>query len=977
MRDRSLDIAVTGAHARLPGPGEPDKWWAAVCAGEVLTSRLERHALAAQGVPEHVLADPSYVPVRGTVRDSDRFDAELFGISPREAELMDPQHRLMLEAGWAALEDAGCAPSGDALRTAVFASSSPSRYMARVLGNPAVSPETLEALSVGAGRDFMATRLAYRLGLRGPAISVLTACSSSLVAVHLAVQAINNGDCDQALVVAASVGFPQGGYTYVRGGIMAPDGVCRPFDAGAGGTVGGSGVVAVVLRRFEDLGPGQPALGVILGSAVNNDGAEGKAGFSAPSVQGQAEVIKAALRAGDVPAASLGYLETHGTGTYVGDPIEWTSTSRALRESGADGARIAVGALKANVGHLDATAGLAALYKTLQVLKHGQVPPVANFTALNPMVAGLRTPLYVPAELGRWQGPEPRRAGVSSFGIGGTNAHVVVEAAPPPRATPPGAGRRPSVVVLSAVRDEALLAGAARLSEHLCGQDEDLADVAHTLRVGRAGLLERMAVVGSTRAEVAEALRGGGRRVRGRAPREGAPPLVFLLPGQGAQRPGMALPFLRWLPGFGAALEECLGHLEPGLEPEVRRALHDPDFPAARLRETRLAQPALFALEYAAARALAGVGLRPAALAGHSLGEVTAGCLAGVLDLRTAVEFVTLRARAMHDCAPGAMLALTCSGETARELLAEARSSGAGELSLAAVNGPESCTVSGPAEAVAAFGRLVAGRVDTRPLRTAHAFHSPATEGAARILRSHLADRTGGQPSVPFVANARGDVVAAGTRVPLTLFADSVSATVRFADGLAAVRALFPGAIAVEVGPGQALTGMAAAAGWTSVALAPGKHGDDEPVLGLAELWTYGLPVELAALVPSAGLAHLPGTVFGGGRHTAPEARWETAAPAPATPGAPGAPRSRPAEAAVDVAAAWAELLGHTGLPADADFFELGGDSLTSVRLARRLEERFGVEVPLRDLVLARTLGGQIRLVERLTGPSALEASDE
>ncbi|MFJ1753526.1 type I polyketide synthase [Kitasatospora sp. NPDC088134] len=990
MRNRSLDVAVTGLHARLPGPADPAKWWAAVCAGEELTSTLDPDELAALGVPRHLLDDPAYVPVRGLLADPERFDAELFGISPREAELIDPQHRLMLEASWAALEDAGRAPRSDRLRTAVFASSSGSKYLSRILGNPAASADTLAALHVGTGRDFMAGRIAYRLGLEGPAVNVLTACSSSLVAVHLAVQSLNAGDCDQAVVVAASVGFPQAGHTHLRGGIMSADGRCRPFDARATGTVGGSGVIAVVLRRFEDLAAGAACHGVILGSAVNNDGSA-KAGFNAPAPQGQTAVIRAALRSGDVAPGSLGYVETHGTGTYVGDPIEWTALSAALRGAGPAGS-IPVGALKANIGHLDAAAGLAALYKALLVLKHGQVPPVANFETLNPLLAEPDSPLRVPTEARAWQGPEPRRAGVSSFGIGGTNAHVIVEQAPaaPAGETPaaPAPDGRASILTLSAVRPESLERTATRLAEVLAEREADAADAAFTLRAGRTPLAERLAVVGRTGPELAGALRGGPRRVRGRVPQDGPRPLLFLLPGQGAQRPGMALPFQTVLPGFREELDQCLAALPPATAGPVDRALRDPEFPAEQLRATALAQPALFALEYAAVRALAGIGLRPAALAGHSLGEVTAACLAGVLDLAEAADLVAVRASSMQACPPGAMLALSCSEAEARALLAEPAAVDRG-LEIAAVNGPDACVLSGPADAVRALEERLAGRVPARRLHTSHAFHSAAMEPAARALRARLAGRTGGRSSLPWVSALDGTVVPAGTETPLAVLAEGVRRTVRFGAGIAALRELYPGALAVEVGPGRALAGTAAAAGLDSLPLVPGKdpRAEDELALALAGLWAEGQPVELPALIPAGRRLHLPGTTFGGGRHLAPETVWAaaptapTGAPAPTAPAGPAAAEPpvpaelpTPAEA---VAAAWRELLGHPGLTEDAGFIASGGDSLLAIRLARRLEQVFTVQVPLRDLLLAPTMGDHARLVERLMTPSQKEATDE
>lgn len=990
MRDRSLDVAITGVHARLPGPADPDAWWAAVRTGQVLTTRLDADMLAEAGVPADVAGDPSYVPVRGRIPDGERFDAELFGISPREAELIDPQYRLMLEATWAALEDAGRAPLTDTLRTAVFASASESS-LARVLAGGDIDPATREALATGTSRDFMATRIAYRLGLRGPAMSVSTACSSSLVAVHLAVQSLNNGDCDQAVVVAASLRLPQAGSQHVRGGIVSPDGCCRPFDAAANGTIGGSGVIALVLRRLGEADAHPAPYGVVLGSAVNNDGAD-KAGFNAPSPRGQTAVIRSALQVADVAAGSLGYLEAHGTGTYVGDPIEWTATSTALRESGAGPARIAVGSVKANIGHLDAAAGLAGLYRTLLVLGRGEVPAMAGFTGLNPLLPA-ESPLYVPTAPEPWPGAAPRRAGVSSFGIGGTNAHVIVEAPPPARRAPAAApGGPPVLLTLSAIRPAALDGAAERLAARLTARQYDVRDVAFSLRAGRAVLPERLAVVAASGEEAAAALRGGPGGIRGRAPGGGDRPVVLLLPGQGSQRPGMAVPLAEHLPGFAKALDGVLGAFPAQHAARVREAVYEPGFPAAELNGTRLSQPALFAVAYAAAGALAEAGVRPVALAGHSLGEITAATIAGVLDPATAAGLVVLRAEAMAQCPPGAMLAVTGdAGEAAGFTAADPR------LELAAVNAPDAYVLSGPEEAVDGLHRRLEGRVPVRRLRTGHAFHSAAMAPAADAVRAHVAGHAPGLVRVPFVTNADGALVAARARVPLTVFADTVRATVRFADGLRALRERYPDAIALEAGPGGALSAAATRIGMDTVQLAP-RSVEGEPLRALARLWTEGVPVDLAAFAPAASGVRLPGTVFGGRRYPVSELRL--AATRPAAAGAPAAGTA--AQAAADRAAeehtgeehageehageeqptpheelvaAWRDLLGHPDLRPDDDFYDLGGDSLTAIRIVRRLEQRLGIGLPLREFMLSRTLGRQAGLLARLAAQSDTEDS--
>lgn len=993
QRDRSLDIAVTGMAGRFPGSADIPTWWQALLRGEILTTRLDRRRLLDAGEPAHVVDDPDYVPVRGLLDDADRFDHELFGISPREAELMDPQHRLMLEAAWTALEDAGCDPTAESRVTGVYAAASSSAYLRAMLTSNTLDAAGIEEALRANEPDYMATRIAYRLGLTGPALSVLTACSSSLVAVHLAVQALLNGECEQAVVVAAAVDFPQSGHVHLPGGILSASGECRPFDAEADGALAGSGVVAVVLRPYADaVAEGCDAYGVILGTAVNNDGSA-KAGYQAPSATGQEAVIRAALTAAGIEADSLGYLEAHATGTRVGDPIEWSAASAVLRELGAGPGQIAVGAVKANIGHLDAASGLVSLIKTLLVVRDGQVPPVAGFRSLNPLLETEGSPLYVPAGRLDWDsGPEqPRRAGVSSFGIGGTNAHVVVEQ-PPVRPRASGeerAGDR--VLMLSAASPEALGRTARRLADRL---PEDLgsvalSDIAHTLATGRPRLPYRTAVAGRTHQELADRLRSASAQAA--AP---ATPMVLLLPGQGSQYPGMALPFQDALPGFTGVLEECLAHFEPALVARLRPALLAADFPADELARTELAQPALFCVEYAAATALTALGTAPVALAGHSLGEITAAALSGVLGLADAAALVTVRGRAMQACPPGAMLSLAVGEERALELAerfaasASFAAGGGHRLELAAVNTAESVVLAGPVEAVDAFQAWLGSGEATRRLRTSHAFHTGMLDPAVARLREAAQRIALGRPVLPYLSNATGALVPAGSVVEPGSFAEQARGAVRFAAGLAAIARAFPGAVAVEAGPGKALSGMAEAAGLAAVPLAAGRsrRGGEETLLALAELWARGLPVDPAGLTGPGRPVHLPGHVFAGPRLLAPAAAPRTAEPrmtaprtaavrsartdaVPATAAGAAGPDVAPAPtrtAAESVAARWTELLGRTGLSADSDFFDLGGDSLLVVRLARRIGEDLGVRVPVRALMTASTLARQTALVESL-----------
>jgi acyl transferase domain-containing protein len=1002
-RDTTLDIAVVGMSGRFPGASDLVEWWQAVAEGRVLTTRYHRRCLLDAGVPESLVEDPDYVPVRGHLAGADRFDHTLFRISPREAELLDPQHRLMLEVAWTGLEDAGHDPSGGGPVTAVFASMTGSGYVRSMLRHGPLDPATLDDVIHGTEPDFVASRIAYKLGLTGPAMAVQTACSSSLVAVHLAVQSLLNGDCDQAVVVAAGYAFPQAGHLYLQGGVLSRSGACRPFDERADGVVGGSGVACVVLRRLADaVASGPEPHGVILGTAINNDGSE-KAGYYAPSVTGQMAVIRAALEAADVAATTIGYLEAHGTGTRIGDPIEWSAAATVLRELGARPGQVAVGAAKANVGHLDAASGLAGLIKALLVVKTGVVPAVAGFRRANPLLDTDGSPLHVPTGAAPWGGPRPRRAGVSSFGVGGTNAHVVIEQAPGPVAASPAvAGDGPSrLVLLSAADPEALARSATRLAAHLERARPAPGDVAFTLATARAVLDERIAVAGRTSAEVADRLRAGTVVARGRRTAERPARVVVLFPGQGTQHPGMAVPYQRALPGFSSALDRCLEAFDAAVADRLRPALSDVRFPAEELHRTGLAQPALFAVGYAAATALSALGVAPAAVVGHSLGEITAACAGGGIDLPDAARLVTTRGSAMQACPAGAMLALGCEEASARELIADSGLS----LEVAAVNGPDACVVAGAVEPVDKFRSWLGDQVFARRLATSHAFHSALIAPALPRLAEAMAGVALHPLRVPLATNLDGHLVPAGTAIAREMFVMQARRPVRFGDAVATLAGRFPGAVVVEVGPGRALSAMVEAAGLSAVPLSPGRTGrpDEEVLAALGTLWSTGQPLVPAALCGGGRPIHLPTYPFRGPRHLAPEATGRPrqgerpargVAPPPRVGAAaePAGAVTEPADAvtepagavtepagavtepagAVDVFALltgiWSDLLGRTDLADHSDFFDLGGDSLLITRLARRVRQETGVRVPLPEMLAGRTLGSHVTIVRTLLG---------
>src|SRR6185369_5313166 len=687
-----------GMAGRFPRARGLEDFWRHLRDGVDGISDFSAAELTAAGVDPALVDNPNYVKSRGVLEDEALFDATFFEYPPRQAEIMDPQLRVFLECAWQALEDAGY----DALRypgaIGVYGGVTLSTYLLHnLLSNPALLAEVGGyQTAIGTDRDFLTTQVSYKLGLRGPSIDVQTACSTSLVAVHLACRSLLDGECDMALAGGVSVKVPQvSGYLYQAGGLDSSDGRCRSFDAKADGSVYGSGVGLVVLKRLEDaLADGDTVHAVILGSAVNNDGLA-KVGYAAPSIEAQAEVVATAQAVAGVDPAAIHYVECHGTGTELGDPIEIEALRRAFGPDVPRGS-CRIGSVKASIGHLGAAAGVAGLIKTVLALRHRQIPASLHFETPNPKIDFASSPFQVNARLTDWPAGGmdgmPRRAGVSAFGLGGTNAHVVLEEAP--EAAPSGPSRSWQLLLLSAKTETALEAAtdglAAWLADDLANRpDTCLPDTAFTLQSGRRAFAWRRALVCH---DAGEALRA----LAGRDPRE----VIFA----GERQEGNGLDLRALL--VQAPRSEA----------------------ARRLDRTWWAQPAVFAVEYALAKLWESWGVRPEALLGHSLGEYVAACLAGVFSLDDALRLVAERARLLDGLPAGAMLAVPLAETEVRSLLT-------GGLDLAAVNGPQLSVVAGPADEVAALAaRLAAQGVPSRELPTTHAFHSRMMEPAAAAL---------------------------------------------------------------------------------------------------------------------------------------------------------------------------------------------------------------------------------------------------
>ena len=901
-------LAIIGMAGRFPGARDTDEFWQNLCAGAEGISFF-RDGEAADIRAAESPTDRVHVKARGILEHADLFDAAFFGVKPREAETMDPQHRVFLECAWAALESAGCDSRRFDGPIGVFAGMSMNTYLAN---NLASHPELIALIGdyqtmLGNDKDFLPTRVSYKLGLTGPSLNIQTACSTSLVAVCVACQHLLSYQCDLALAGAVSIRFPQRqGYWYQQGGIASPDGHCRPFDAKAAGTVPGEGVGIVVLKRLEDaVASGDLIYAVIKGFATNNDGSN-KVGFTAPSVHGQAEVIAQAQAMAGVEPDTTGYVEAHGTGTPLGDPIEVEALTRAFRDRTKKEHFCALGSVKSNIGHLDTAAGVAGLIKAALALHHKKIPGTLHFEAPNPQIQFAGSPFFVTSTVRDWKADStPRRAGVSSFGIGGTNAHVVLEEAP---AFAPASPSRPAqLLMLSAKTDAALNRATARLADHLKrNPDLNLADVAYTLQLGRRELPYRRFVLCHNVSEAIQALSAPDRTAPGGSETsqtlargslgtyggntggiqgvyrgytgglvgvsacsrgvdgvagERSPGVVFMFPGQGAQQVGMGREVYRTEPGFRKEVDGCCEILNPLLGFNVRSVLFpekgQEEWAASRLNETAVTQPVLFVIEYALAKLWMSWGVVPEAMIGHSIGEYVAACLSGVFSLEHGLKLIAERGRLMQQQPAGAMLAVRLPEEELRPKLN-------GSLSMAAVNGTMSCVASGPTECVETLRRdLEATGVPVKLLSVSHAFHSAMMEPVLGPFTGIAETVELRHPKVPFVSNLTGKWITEREAVEPAYWAKHLRQTVRFAEGIGQ---LLHDAerVFLEVGPGETLSNLTkqhpARTQRTLVlsSLPRGCEEEDALLNTLGRLWLVGVQVDWRAFYANERRRRVP-----------------------------------------------------------------------------------------------------------------------
>ncbi|MEJ6475012.1 SDR family NAD(P)-dependent oxidoreductase [Pseudoalteromonas piscicida] len=873
----STDIAIVGLAGRFPGAENVDALWENLKNGVESIQAFTEEELRNLGVPEEMIADPNFVPRCAVLPDQDKFDASFFGYSPREAEELDPQQRLFLETAWQALENAGYNSEKCEFPIGVYGGCGVNTYLiANLMQSGRFSDlsdiSQLQALMNGNNKDAMTMTLAYKLNLKGPAVTVQTACSTSLAAVHMATRSLLNYESDMTLAGGSWLNFlHQGGYIYQPGAILSSDGHCRPFDADSQGTVIGSGSGVVVLKRLEDaMADGDTVYAVIKGSAMNNDG-NTKAGYTAPSVDGQAEVIAAALEMADTPADTIGYVEAHGTGTIIGDPIEIAALTRAYRADTNNKQYCAVGSVKSNVGHLDAAAGVTGLIKAALSVKHGQIPPSLHYKQANPEIDFANSPFYVADKLLPWSNEAgPRRAGVSSFGIGGTNVHVVLEEPPVQNATP--SQRNWQILPLSGHTNTALKSRREQLATWFKQADKQSLwqDSAYTLQVGRKGLTHRAVVVAQNSEQASAALGDDASklRVQGQLTTSGDRPVVFMFPGQGSQHINMARTLYESEKVFKDAFDRCreglLAHVGQDIKDLIFVDEADVEHGATQLKQTSVTQPVLFAVEYALAQQWLAWGVKPSAMIGHSIGEYVAACIAGVFSLEDALYLVAKRGEFIQAQAPGCMLSVALSEAALAPYLdtdnLEYR------VELAAVNSPENCVVSGAEQAIEALSNtLTEHGVVVQPLHVSHAFHSSLVSDAGDQLGKLIAQVQRNVPSIPFVSNVTGTWITDQQATDPQYWAQHLAQGVRFSQGLRTIVNLDNPAsengleqtVLLEVGPSNMLSQLAGrdaeVKAQTSIVASlphPRKAQETERHFALAvgRLWVEGVEIDWDAL---------------------------------------------------------------------------------------------------------------------------------
>ena len=987
-------IAVIGMAGRFPSAQNPDEFWANLVAGKDGITRF----------PGRTDTDGSkYVGARSMLESPDKFDASFFGIYPKEAELMDPQHRVFLECSWEALEDAGYDPAQFPGMIGVYAGLSLNTYLLHNLGTGEELAQNYQVAEyqtmLGNDKDFLPVRVSYKLNLRGPSMTIQSACSTSLVAICQAATALLTYQCDMALTGGVSISFPQQrDYLFQEEGMVSPDGTCRAFDSEAAGTVFGHGCGVILLKRLsEAIADRDPILGVIKGWAVNNDGSD-KIGFAAPGLNAQANVIALAQASAGVRPSEVSYIEAHGTGTPLGDPIEIAALTKAFREGGAEGNSFcAIGTGKTHIGHLDCAAGVTGVIKTLQQFRHEKIPALLHFKSPNPRIDFENSPFSPVSEDRDWlRGDTPRIAGVSAFGVGGTNAHVVMEEAPQALSTSPG--HQQQILTLSAKSETALNAMAQRLADHLALESPDLADVSHTLAIGRRGFPYRTSVVAT---DINEAIAKLREPMKTTISPSTAPRIAFVFPGQGSQYLNMGRELYDSEEVFRSTVDECATLLRPQIHHDIRSTLFPADDQRTEaerdINRTIFTQPCIFTIEYALAKLWMSWGIQPSLLIGHSIGEYVAAVIAGTFKLENALNLLSTRARLMQDLPAGGMLAIRAG---AHQLTLPP------EINLAAVNSPQLCTVSGPHDAIYAYQKsLEAQGISCRVLKTSHAFHSAMMEPIVEQFAGDAAMIPANPPKIAWISTCTGTAIDAETLADPAYWSRQLRHTVDF-HGALTTAFVEKDLVMLEVGPGRALAPFAlqhADRGTTPViSTLPNSSTDLADLLAaLGELWKHGATPDWAAVFKNQDRARLRLPTYPFERQSywidnsaqPVAAHCDLSAPAPAiaesqTPPLPASNSLIVIERLPDILSKLRTLVldlsGITVADDSASFTELGFDSLFLTQASQAVQSRFGIKITFRQMLgdlssvaaLAKHLDQEMPASTQVTAPAGTSAGN-